>query len=539
MQIFARLTKVNEADRTIEGVIASEAVDRSGEIFDYEKSKPNFMRWSEELGKATNGKNIGNVRAMHSNVSAGITKAMTFDDAAKQIAVKAEITDDNEWNKVLKGNYTGLSIGGRYAEKWTDEALGKTRYAADPTEYSLVDLPCNPDATFTVVKSDGAQVLHKFDALPDTDAGWGDWLAKVAATLPAGELAKRIAAREDVDPKDGKDKYGSVKFADPTNKKYPIDTPAHIRAAWNYIHMPKNAAKYSAEDVKAIKAKIVAAWKEKIDAKGPPEAEKFLAFADALMKREEAFVYAGTLRTIVGDASLEKGLWAVAQFAGVLEQLCALADGTVYETKAEGDDSKLPEVMRAALKPIAAAFLQMAQEETNEALHGELNDDAAMALAAAAGDLAKAGRKHTKTTRAHRAALREHMKAMSDTLDAMEADDPMAADDKDDEAAEKLAKAADSLQKLTAERDQLTKAVAERDAALLKAAERIEQQTAAIKALEEQPAPSKATVYAVSKAAESVGRTDTEVQPVLKADGTVDQAATAIRKALQNPVRTR
>jgi hypothetical protein len=534
MQIFARLTKVNEADRTIEGVIASEAVDRSGEVFDYAKSKPNFQKWSEELGKATGGKNIGNVRAMHGNVSAGITKAMHFDDAAKQIVVTAEITDANEWNKVLKGNYTGLSIGGRYAEKWTDEALGKTRYAADPSEYSLVDLPCNPDATFSVVKADGGTELHKFEHTTDHEAlaKWADGLSAAEADV----LSKRIAAREDVDPKDGKDKYGAVKFADPTNKKYPIDTAAHIRAAWNYIHMPKNAAKYSADNVKEIKAKIVAAWKDKIDPKGPPEAEKFsAAVLQKMAESPEAQVLAKAARALLGETELEKGLYTVAVFAQLLEQLAAIADGTVFETEAEGDDSKLPEQMAAALKPIAAAFLAMANEETNEALHGQLNDDASMALAART-PMEKRGAKHSAATKEHFKAMREHHKAMGEHLDALEAKPD---EDDDDDGAQKLAKAADGLQKMTAERDTLAKAVAERDEMLLKAVERIDQQGALIKKLEELPAPSKATIYAVSKAAEAVGKTETEVQPVLKADGTVDDAATAIRKALQNPVRTR
>lgn len=248
MQIFARLSKVNESDRTVEGVIASEAVDRSGEVFDYEKSVPHFKDWSESIAKATDGKNLGNVRAMHGKVAAGVTKTLTFDDAAKQITVKAEIVDDNEWQKVLKGCYSGFSIGGKYGAKWEDPVLKAQRYEAIPSEYSLVDLPCNPEAQFTVVKSDGSEELRKF--------------------------VEKIAERKDVSPKEGEDKYGDVEYADPKNKKYPIDDEDHIRAAWSYIHMPKNAEKYSAADAAEIKSRIAAAWRKKIDPKGPPEAEK-------------------------------------------------------------------------------------------------------------------------------------------------------------------------------------------------------------------------------------------------------------------------
>jgi hypothetical protein len=86
-------------------------------------------------------------------------------------------------------------------------------------------------------------------------------------------LAK-IAAREDVNPKEGKDKYGDVDFADEKNKKYPIDTEEHIRAAWNYINKEKNAGKYEAKDLSTIRSKIVSAWKKKIDPAGPPSAQE-------------------------------------------------------------------------------------------------------------------------------------------------------------------------------------------------------------------------------------------------------------------------
>jgi phage I-like protein len=82
-----------------------------------------------------------------------------------------------------------------------------------------------------------------------------------------------IEKREDVSPKEGKSQYGDVDFADERNKKYPIDTESHIRAAWNYINKEANAAKYSAGDVASIKRKIIAAWKKKIDQEGPPSAQ--------------------------------------------------------------------------------------------------------------------------------------------------------------------------------------------------------------------------------------------------------------------------
>ena len=75
-------------------------------------------------------------------------------------------------------------------------------------------------------------------------------------------MSDKIEKRSDVNPERGEHEYGDVEFADPVNKKYPVDTPAHIRAAWSYIHHPNDAAKYSPEDVAKIKSRIEGAAKK-------------------------------------------------------------------------------------------------------------------------------------------------------------------------------------------------------------------------------------------------------------------------------------
>jgi hypothetical protein len=74
---------------------------------------------------------------------------------------------------------------------------------------------------------------------------------------------RRIHRREDADPGKGRRKYGDTVFADSTNKKYPIDTPGRIKAAWAYIHQPRNAAKYTAAERRTIKARIRKAAKDR------------------------------------------------------------------------------------------------------------------------------------------------------------------------------------------------------------------------------------------------------------------------------------
>lgn len=88
---------------------------------------------------------------------------------------------------------------------------------------------------------------------------------------------EKTAEREDVTDADKKravKEYGDVEYADEKNKKYPLDSEKHIRAAYNYIHQKRNADKYSAEDLKKIKNKIIMAWKKEIDPAGPPSAEE-------------------------------------------------------------------------------------------------------------------------------------------------------------------------------------------------------------------------------------------------------------------------
>ncbi len=45
-------------------------------------------------------------------------------------------------------------------------------------------------------------------------------------------------------------------YADPKNFKYPLDTEKHVRAAWSYIHMPRNQEPYTKDEVEYIKRRI-------------------------------------------------------------------------------------------------------------------------------------------------------------------------------------------------------------------------------------------------------------------------------------------
>jgi hypothetical protein len=206
--------------------------------------------------------------------------------------------------------------------------------------------------------------------------------------------------RTDVNPKRGVAEYGDVTFGDPTNKKYPLDTAEHIKAAWSYIHHSKNAAKYSAGDAKSIKARIVAAWKKQIDKAGPPalqesdadtlceacnrhECECMAPKLEALRMLRARCAEATTDPTQLPDVAFGLKAWReAAQAAGAEEQdLTTVEDlrNQVTEITATSDPIKIAAVLGAV-----GAFLdsEIAEQEI-EADEADENDDASNADPAA------------------------------------------------------------------------------------------------------------------------------------------------------------
>ena len=72
-------------------------------------------------------------------------------------------------------------------------------------------------------------------------------------------------------PHCGDRKFNKVKFADSVHKKFPIDTPEHIKAAWDAIHDKRHNEKYPKEVMQAMEQKIINAWVRHISIEGPPQ----------------------------------------------------------------------------------------------------------------------------------------------------------------------------------------------------------------------------------------------------------------------------
>lgn len=294
--IYAEITKIDDEQRLVMGYASTETRDQQGEVVRrtaIADALPDYMKF-------------GNIREMHTASAVGVAKEADMDE--KGLWLGAHVVDDAAWRKVKAGVYKGFSVGGRVTKR--DPMDRSIITGLELTEISLVDRPANPDAVYTVVKRVAGELVlqpaqvwdcgipgHQHsgkDEAAKCMAQTQGRVAKAALVLPPVtvdadgkihippetlDVIKREQAAKGGDkPGEGKLPYGDVTYADPgyqadKKKRYPLDSEKHIRAAWNYINKPKNAGKYSSEHLSSIKAKIVAAWKAKIDKDGPPSAD--------------------------------------------------------------------------------------------------------------------------------------------------------------------------------------------------------------------------------------------------------------------------
>ncbi len=266
LQMFIPITKVDAAKRLVYGIATAEAEDASGEVCDYATTKPYYEKWSGNIAKTTDGKSLGNLRAMHGHVAAGKVTQIEFNDAAKQIEICAKVVDDAEWNKVIEGVYTGFSQGGAYIKRWKDETSGLQRYTAQPSEVSLVDLPCLPSATFSMIKADGVVELRKFHikeaqpAMPTNSeiAAHAADLAKVAGSDKWGEFVEAARAEltaEKAGPGEPKEVAEVAKVAEAAELAKGVEA-AEIAKTHEDFEAAKAAELAKAEAAKAASTEI-------------------------------------------------------------------------------------------------------------------------------------------------------------------------------------------------------------------------------------------------------------------------------------------
>jgi hypothetical protein len=455
LNLFIPITKVDAAQRLVYGTLASEVVDKTGEMFDYESSKPLVKEWSGEIEKATEGKSVGNLRFMHTKEVVGKFVQLECDDEKKSIEVCAKVSDDKRWAQVEEGEVSGFSIGGSYEKRWTDPD-GIKRYTAKPSEGSLVDNPANPDCHFSMIKADGTTEMRKFHQVeppPDLQQVWqakdgktfgkkadaeahnaelakaaGDGSALTAAldglksAVAKAEGAKAPVAKKEFSQEE-RDKAAESGEA-MSDGSYPIQSKADLKNAIQSFGRAKNK--------KAVKAHIKARAKalgaeDELPESWKPSAEKSAVGWTAWLAKHVAVPHC-TLEAAQYSAQLRKGLYSVARFAGLIEELEWLQQSCEFEAEMEGDESPVPDEIKKSIATLCACLRAMVEEETNELLDeeemlefGEMLEMSARAPMhkvlgeKAAKLLAKAGARHGKADATHLDAAHDHIKkAMGD-----------------------------------------------------------------------------------------------------------------------------
>ncbi|WP_205836150.1 hypothetical protein [Methylobacterium brachiatum] len=408
LSLFLPLTKVDAVNRLVYGVATAEAPDRSGEVCDYASTKPFYEKWSGGIAKATDGRSLGNLRAMHGKVAAGKVTQIAFNDDARQIEICAKVVDDAEWRKVEEGVYTGFSQGGAYAKRWKGED-GLMRYTADPSEVSLVDLPCLPSATFQVLKADGAAETRAFaDSVriaPPPAPTNAAVLAKAedlaAAAGRAGEVGDFVASARDALVKAAE--AAALAQARPAPEPPPGPSPAEgaliVEGEVEQVWKAKDGATFAKKaDALAHNARVEAEASAKAAAGPVLDALSDLgkrlgagegdaaatggatAPPDRPRKRPRAEVEKTAGGSVAG-ADLAKDLYGVSRLAVLLCEIKSMVGSAVFDVVyADGDAALLRQMKAWALQGVTLLQAMVAAEMAD--LMEDAPTEEAMALAA-------------------------------------------------------------------------------------------------------------------------------------------------------------
>lgn len=544
LKIFATIIKRDDEKRMVYGYASTEAMDSQGERVSkaaIEAALPDYMRWA-------------NVREMHQASAVGVTKSAEIDE--KGLYIQAKIVDDAAWGKVKEEVYKGFSIGGKSVAK-TDDTITELKL----TEISLVDRPANSECAIELWKSeDGKPVpvplekaaVEELAALINGGKISTQQLLELAkkATAPTPAAAEPTEKREFSDKK--RKELADKGHALPDGS-FPIENTADLKNAIKAFGRAKDKAK--------AKAHIIARAK---DLKATDE------LPDDWKKAE-------------GAGDIAKGLYQVSWLANLLDTIACLQRENAFEQEMEGDgDSTCPAALKDWLEQGLAILDEMVDEESAELMGVTRTPNVPepeKEAAAGAEGLEKAGAKFSAASKAKMAEAHGHIKkaaghmakargapvAEADAhLDKCEkcigkADTAMtalgynsdtptgSAKDDDETDKNKLEKSGDALKTMLtpvdappkSELDELKSKVdlvIQDNSALRKENAEARKENAELKqrlkALEDQPLPAKGPTRAVGKTEDNgTGEPAPAMEPVRNADGTVDEAATAMKKA--------
>lgn len=193
---IAKFDSQADGSLMVSGIASTESVDAQGETITADcmrKAIPSFLQ-------------CGAVREMHQPIAAGRPISAHVDDDGKT-HFTAHVVDSETVKKVIAGVLKGFSIGGKAIRK-----IGKVVHEMSLKEISLVDLPCNSECTFSVIKFDenkpadtddesmNTELVEKVESLTETVKTLTATVNTLAGTVktisesaaPADKLEKAI-----------------------------------------------------------------------------------------------------------------------------------------------------------------------------------------------------------------------------------------------------------------------------------------------------------------------------------------------------------
>jgi phage head maturation protease len=447
-QIFMPIAKIDKENQTVSGYASTPARDSDGEIITLEavrKALPDYMRWSnirEMHGLSAVGvAQEANMDSQGLFLTAKIVDTEAWKKCQEGVYKGFSIGGrklGKSGNKITAIEMTEISVVDRPANSECSFTLAKSAKSSAGMPGYLLKIKAQRTPEQKALKKmaeivgdltkGGPPAAHDGFSLPapgaesspkDTSVQNNKAEGTVSPCEAHGKIGckkcaivKRMSekckehdkigcaacglAKGGDEPGNGSKPYGDVEYADPGHRadkkaRYPVDTEEHIRAAWSYVHKKKNEAKYSPADLASVKAKIVSAWKSKIDKSGPPEITG-AATAEPTVKAAVSAETFGFLTlgkktktpvAVSGEVlpaflELRKGMSVAGSLSYVFDSLRGAQRSLMIEGKREGGDKKdqgLATRLGQIASDLSGIISQKAEHEGKEALDFSDADD--------------------------------------------------------------------------------------------------------------------------------------------------------------------
>ena len=215
----------------------------------------------------------------------------------------------------------------------------------DLMEISLVSVPCNPEAV----------TIERQAVTPNWKTGSSLTLpvAMRGASVPAAILAKAKIGLENPDAAFARKGFLAYDAASPLAEK------SYLAA---FATLVDDRLTVTPESLKSARAEIA-------EADLPDDVR---SKANAVLDQYDAKIKALGVKS--APVVRIKGLYAVAQLAGLLNELGWLEESVEWEAEYEGDGSAVPAMLGAALRAVGDALIAMTIEEVNELVGEEIDE---------------------------------------------------------------------------------------------------------------------------------------------------------------------